>query len=131
MDNRRLMPLLLFFFSLFMLWNEWQKYNQPKVAMQATASSATVGGSSVPPPSAMQPAGIPSVPSVAPMPSAAKGELISISTDVFVVQVSTQGGDIVGLEFNDYKSTVDQTKPLWLFEAKHQYAAQSGLIGTG
>ena len=131
MDNRRLMPLLLFFFSLFMLWNEWQKYNQPKVAMQATASSATVGGSSVPPPSAMQPAGTPSVPSVAPMPSAAKGELISISTDVFVVQVSTQGGDIVGLEFNDYKSTVDQTKPLWLFEAKHQYAAQSGLIGTG
>ena len=131
MDNRRLMPLLLFFFSLFMLWNEWQKYNQPKVAMQATASSATVGGSSVPPPSAMQPAGTPSVPSVAPMPSAAKGELISISTDVFVVQVSTQGGDIVGLEFNDYRSTVDQTKPLWLFEAKHQYAAQSGLIGTG
>ena len=131
MDNRRLMPLLLFFFSLFMLWNEWQKYNQPKVAMQATASSATVGGSSVPPPSAMQPAGTPSVPSVAPMPSAAKGELISISTDVFVVQVSTQGGDIVGLELKDYQSTVDQEKPLSLFEAKHQYAAQSGLIGAG
>ena len=131
MDNRRLMPLLLFFFSLFMLWNEWQKYNQPKVEMQATASSASAGGSSVPAPSAIQPAGTPSVPTVAPMPSVAKGELVSISTDLFVVQVSTQGGDIVGLELKDYQSTVDQEKPLSLFEAKHQYAAQSGLIGAG
>ena len=40
--------------------------------------------------------------------SEAKGELLTVSTDLFVAQVSTQGGDIVGLEFNDYKSTVDK-----------------------
>ena len=131
MDNRRLMPLLLFVFSLFMLWNEWQKYNQPKVEMQTTASSASANGS-IPVPSATQPAlaTSSSVPVVASAP-ARKGEIVSVATDLFVAQVSTQGGDIVGLELNDYKSISDKTKPFSLFEAKHQYAAQSGLIGAG
>jgi hypothetical protein len=30
MDNRRLLLLLVFSFSLVMLWDAWQKYNQPK-----------------------------------------------------------------------------------------------------
>lgn len=29
MDNRRLLLLLVFSFSLVMLWDAWQKYNQP------------------------------------------------------------------------------------------------------
>ena len=132
MDNRRLMPLLLFAFSLLMLWNEWQKYNQPKVVIQTTSSSAFVSGSSIPVPSAIQPASAtPSVPVVAATPSVTKGEIVSVTTDLFVAQVSTQGGDMVGLELNDYKSISDKTKPFSLFEAKHQYAAQSGLIGAG
>ena len=130
MDNRRLMPLLLFIFSLFMLWTEWQKFNQPKVEVSATATSASVNGSSVPVPSVKSPAPTSSVPQVS-LSSEAKGELLTVSTDLFVAQVSTQGGDIVGLEFNDYKSTVDKSVQFSLFEAKHRYAAQSGLIGAG
>jgi YidC/Oxa1 family membrane protein insertase len=30
MDNRRLLLLLVFSFSLVMLWDAWQKYSQPK-----------------------------------------------------------------------------------------------------
>jgi hypothetical protein len=30
MDTRRLILVLIFTFSSFMLWENWQKYNQPK-----------------------------------------------------------------------------------------------------
>lgn len=30
MDTRRLILVLIFTFSSFMLWESWQKYNQPK-----------------------------------------------------------------------------------------------------
>ncbi|MBS1171750.1 MAG: 60 kDa inner rane insertion protein, partial [Proteobacteria bacterium] len=32
MDSQRLILLLVFTFSLVMLWDGWQKYNQPKTA---------------------------------------------------------------------------------------------------
>ena len=38
MDNRRLILLVIFFFSLAMLWSAWQKHNNP----QSVASSAPV-----------------------------------------------------------------------------------------
>ncbi|MDA4643139.1 membrane protein insertase YidC, partial [Enterobacter hormaechei] len=41
MDNRRLILLLVFSFSLVMLWDGWQKHNKPPVpAVAATANSA-------------------------------------------------------------------------------------------
>jgi len=61
----------------------------------------------------------------------AKNESVSIKTDLFVATVSTQGGDIIGLELNKYKSVEDKNKQFSLFEAKHRYMAQSGLIGEG
>ena len=30
MDNRRIILLMIFSFSLVMLWDAWQKHNQPK-----------------------------------------------------------------------------------------------------
>ncbi|MBK7325937.1 MAG: hypothetical protein IPI89_07325, partial [Propionivibrio sp.] len=52
MDNRRLILLLVFSFSLVMLWDAWQKYNQPKVAAQIAAVTVAADGSPVPVPSA-------------------------------------------------------------------------------
>jgi YidC/Oxa1 family membrane protein insertase len=40
MDNRRLLLLIVFSFSLVMLWDAWQKYSQPKAASPATSGSA-------------------------------------------------------------------------------------------
>jgi YidC/Oxa1 family membrane protein insertase len=37
MDNRRLLLLIVFSFSLVMLWDAWQKYSQPKAASPATS----------------------------------------------------------------------------------------------
>jgi YidC/Oxa1 family membrane protein insertase len=62
---------------------------------------------------------------------ATKGEIVEIRTDLFTAQVSTQGGDLIGLELSSYRATEDSSKNFRLFDIAHRYAAQSGLIGDG
>ena len=133
MDTRRLILVFVFSLSLVMLWDAWQKYNHPPVPVQTGSTAAAIDGSPVPSPSATLPAAASaaSVPASAPEPTAARIESVSIKTDLFVATVSTQGGDIIGLELNKYKSVEDKNKQFSLFEAKHRYMAQSGLIGEG
>jgi YidC/Oxa1 family membrane protein insertase len=133
MDNRRLILLVVFSFSLVMLWDAWQKYNQPSVAAHSTSIGATARDSSVPVPSSALPAAASpsSVPAASSAPTATRGEVVSIKTDLFVADVSTQGGDLVGLVLNNYKAIDDKDKNFPLLESKHQYSAQSGLIGEG
>lgn len=135
MDNRRLILLVVFSFSLVMLWDAWQKYNHPPLPAQSAAVSAVARDSSVPVPSAAQAqpaaASAASVPAAVAAPAAAKGEIVSVKTDLFVADVSTQGGDLVGLVLNNYKAIDDKTKNFPFLERKHQFAAQSGLIGDG
>lgn len=133
MDNRRLILLVVFSFSLVMLWDAWQKYSNPPLPTQSAAVSAAARDSSVPVPSAAQPAAATSaaVPAALSVPTAAKGEVVSIKTDLFVADVSTQGGDLVGLVLNNYKAIDDKDKNFPFLESKHQFAAQSGLIGDG
>ncbi|MEI7429712.1 MAG: membrane protein insertase YidC [Betaproteobacteria bacterium] len=130
MDNRRLTLLIVFALSLFLLWDAWQKYNQPKVETAQSAVTAT-NGSAVPVPSVQQlPVGA-VVPSFAAPVVAPKGEIVSIKTDLFVADISTQGGDIIELALKNYKASEASNTVFSLFEAKHQYVAQSGLIGDG
>ncbi len=133
MDNRRLILLLVFCFSLVMLWDAWQKYNQPKVAAQIAALTTSANGLPVPIPSATQPAPASktAVPALASASKAVLGEVVSIKTDLFVADVALLGGDIIGLELKNYKESNDKKKDFSLFDTRHQYAAQSGLIGEG
>ena len=131
MDTRRLILVLIFTFSSFMLWESWQKYNQPKPAANAVAT--TTPGSAAPTPSvSLQPG---SAGSAAPVVSAAAiapvGETFIVSTDLLKATISAQGGDLVELELLRYKEHGNKDKNFFLFEAKHQYMAQSGLIGEG
>jgi YidC/Oxa1 family membrane protein insertase len=124
MDNRRLILLLVFSFSLVMLWDGWQKHNQPKVPATAAA------------------AGVPT-PTTAPRrrrragparrAGAGRAPKAIIRTDVLVAEVSAQGGDIVRLELTKHHSSEDSTRNYVLFDngEKHNYAAQTGLIGNG
>jgi YidC/Oxa1 family membrane protein insertase len=130
MDNRRLLLLLVFSFSLVMLWDAWQKYNQPKVALAPATSSAQSIGAAPLPTVSLQAANAGS-PVVVNTASPIKAETVTIKTDLIAVEVSTLGGDIVGLDLNRYKAIAEKDKNLSLFEAKHQYLAQSGLIGEG
>lgn len=130
MDNRRLILLLVFSFSLVMLWDGWQKHNQPKVPATAAAAGGTAG---VPTPTTAGAPGAVAVPGqpAAPAPVAAPKAIIR--TDVLVAEVSAQGGDIVRLELTKHHSSEDNTRNYVLFDngEKHNYAAQTGLIGNG
>ncbi len=130
MDTRRLILVLIFTFSSFMLWESWQKFNQPKPA--ADAAVATTPGSAAPKPSVALQASTSG--SGAPVISAdAKpvGETFTVSTDLLKATISAQGGDLVELELLKYKEHDNKDKNFFLFNAKHQYLAQSGLIGEG
>jgi YidC/Oxa1 family membrane protein insertase len=140
MDNRRLILLMVFSFSLIMLWDAWQRQSQPKVA--PAASSAPAAGASagaVPTPTlpAAAPAAGPSaVPGAVPgaaaaiAPGAAKAR---IRTDLYVAEISSMGGDITRLELVRHPETGDKSKNFVLFDngGKHIYLAQSGVIGEG
>lgn len=132
MDTRRLILVLIFTFSCFMLWENWQKYNQPKPAVEAAANPA---GNAVPKPSATLQAGTSAsgTPVLDPATNAAAvaAETFTVSTDLLKASISTQGGDLVQLELLKYKEHDDKEHSFILFDAKHAYAAQSGLIGEG
>jgi YidC/Oxa1 family membrane protein insertase len=127
MDTRRLILVLIFTFSSFMLWENWQKYNQPKPADAVAA--APVSGAAPTPSAALQAKAAPGAPAVATPVSTA--ETFSITTDLLKATISAQGGDLVSLELLNYKEHDDNQKNFDLFDAKHQYLAQAGLIGEG
>ena len=56
-----------------------------------------------------------------------------IRTDLYVADISSQGGDITRLELVRHPDTEDKSKHFVLFDngSKHVYLAQSGLIGEG
>jgi YidC/Oxa1 family membrane protein insertase len=138
MDNRRLILLLVFSFSLIMLWDAWQRQAMPKSAAPSSAASATAAGSSAPagtvptpslPAVAGAPAAVPATASLV-MPGAANAKVV---TDLYVANISSQGGDITRLELVRHPDTEDKSKNFVLFDngGKHVYLAQSGVIGDG
>jgi YidC/Oxa1 family membrane protein insertase len=127
MDNRRLLLLIIFSFSMVMLWDAWQKYSQPKAILPAPVAATAVPPA--PQPSANLHEPRPAAPGTAVSTTVETAERVTVRTDLFVAEISKQGGDIVRLEFNAYKDSGNKAKDFALFEAKHQYVAQSGLIG--
>ncbi len=130
MDNRRLILLLVFSFSLVMLWDGWQKHTHPKVEAPV-AANATPGVPTPTPSAGAAAATLPGQPAAAP--AAVAAPTATIRTDVLIAEVSAQGGDIVRLELTQHKATEDKSRNYVLFDngEKHNYSAQSGLIGNG
>ncbi|MBI4996481.1 MAG: membrane protein insertase YidC [Rhodocyclales bacterium] len=133
MDNQRLILFLIFSFSLIMLWDAWQKQGTP--GQVATPPAATVSAAAPAGGSAAAPVPVPTaetIPSAAgpaaPVDAAAR---LAVTTDLFVAEISAQGGDLTRLEFRAHKATENRDSNFVLFEAKHSYAAQGGLIGPG
>ncbi|MCK9387472.1 MAG: membrane protein insertase YidC [Sulfuritalea sp.] len=137
MDNRRLILLLVFSFSLIMLWDAWQKQSRPNLATATTttAPAATASGGVVPTPT-LPSASPGAAPAAVPVSSAvvAPGAMSArIKTDLYVANISSQGGDITRLELVRHYDTEDKSKHFVLFDngGKHIYLAQSGLTGEG
>lgn len=130
MDNQRLILLLVFFFSMMMLWDAWQRQNQPQaevpVAAGTPANQKSASDASVP---AAPPASSPVVPDAATL--AAAQPMLQVRTDFVVADISALGGDLVRLELLRHRATENKEANFVLFEPGHAYAAQSGLIGAG
>ncbi|MGB4227928.1 MAG: membrane protein insertase YidC [Candidatus Dechloromonas phosphoritropha] len=129
MDTRRLILVLIFTFSSFMLWESWQKFNQPKPP--SSVSAGAPAGNAVPQPSSALQA-VAAAPVTGQQPAAiAAGDTFMIQTDLVKATISMVGGDIVELDLLKYKTQDGKDMTLALFDTKHQYMMQSGLIGEG
>ncbi len=142
MDIQRLILLMILTFSLVMLWEGWQKHNQPvpaavaSVNAGAATTSAAPGSAAVPTASGTLVAAGAAVPSGKPTvvtADVAENSTISVKTDLYLAEISTQGGNIVRLDLRKHKATGDNTRDFRLFDnGEHGiYEAQSGLLGNG
>ncbi|MDR0529112.1 MAG: membrane protein insertase YidC [Zoogloeaceae bacterium] len=155
MDTRRLMLLAVFLFSLFMLWDSWQRTQHPPVNTQKVAAQETtdkhgavsadipkadgnlraVGGSGADAADISE-AGEPQT----------QAESVFVETDLVRAEISARGGDIVWLGLKRYRAGGDANQDsatnagenaaekheelFALFSDTHSYSAQSGLIGA-
>ncbi|HEV3010915.1 MAG TPA: membrane protein insertase YidC [Burkholderiales bacterium] len=126
MDTQRLILLVIFSFSLLMLWEAWEKEKRPKPPPAAPAGAQQGVPAPVQPPAAGKPS--------AAIPEAqapAKGEAMRVSTDLIVAEVDTLGATLKRVELLRHKDSKDLTKHLVLLGPEHHYEAQSGLAGEG
>lgn len=127
MDTQRLILFVVFSFSILLLWDAWQKEQQPAPVQAPQTVVATT-----PTPGAVMTA---TSQAVAPEVAAKleKGETLRVHTDALYVEINTAGGDIRRLELLKHHDTADKNKNFILLadEKPHTYVAQSGLIGGG
>ncbi len=126
MDFQRILLFLVFSFSIYSLWEGWQREHQ--IPVQPGFSSST------PAPSQNlvkldKPKEMASAPDV--IASSQKGEPVTVRTDFMQVEINTLGGDITRLELLNHHDTNDKSKPFVVFEsdAGQKYIAQTGLLG--
>jgi len=139
MNNQRLILLLVFFFSIMMLWDAWLRQGQPaqpaKTAQQESAQTQGTGASSAAVPSAptfaAAPGAVPVPGSAGVNPAVTGAAVMKVKTDLVVADISAQGGDLVRLELLHHHATENRKENFILLDAAHHYAAQSGLIGVG
>ena len=129
MDFQRVFLFLIFSFSAFILWEGWNKQQNPTIEI--------VKASSTPVASALLTTGKEkqqiSSSSVSVDQVKAKAESIRVVTDYLSVEISTLGGDITHIDLLKHFDTIDKTKHFVLLhnDLEHKYVAQSGLLGQG
>jgi YidC/Oxa1 family membrane protein insertase len=132
MDAQRLVLLMIFGFSLLMLWEAWDKHNRPKPpavppAAQQGVPAPEKAAAPAPPAAAASPAPpAASLPATAP---AVRGELIRATTDLLAADIDTLGATLSRLELTRHRDSHDASKNFVLLGPAHRYEAQSGLTG--
>jgi YidC/Oxa1 family membrane protein insertase len=127
MDFQRLFLFLILSFSLMMIWDGWQRYQQPQLVQQANTVKSD-----------LPVAAVASVAAQATILQASEkqvaGKIIKVKTDILQAEISSVGGDIQRLDFLNHPDGEDKNKHFVLFAKganTHNYAAQSGLLGEG
>ncbi|MBL8523285.1 MAG: membrane protein insertase YidC [Betaproteobacteria bacterium] len=141
MDTQRIIALIVFMFSGMLLWEAWNKHNQPPLQKTATQTQAATGPSA----STAASATVPSPTLATPADSAngvhagaGKGvpgsaERVRVSTDAMLVEIDTLGGDIRQVTLLKHPARGDASKPFILMQDKAgaYFVAQSGFSGKG
>jgi YidC/Oxa1 family membrane protein insertase len=132
MDSQRLILFFVFSFSLFMLYDAWQREQQPvRPAVTAKTDAKSRADSTLPPPPSEKLVPPPAAAPQASQAPAASGTVVKVETDVFHVEIGTTGGDLRRLELKEHRAVEDKKKNFVLFQQRpdHTYVAQSGLLG--
>lgn len=131
MDTQRIIAFIIFSFSILLLWESWQTYNNPKPAVEAQAD---VQSQAQPDKNVDLP-----VPGQALNPNAAivgneavsQGARARIITDVIEAEIDSNGGDLRRLVLSQYRQNEAADQPFVLLEEKagRNYFAQMGFVG--
>lgn len=132
MDTKRLILFVVFSMSIFMLWDAWQREQQPQPTASQPAGQTPVADGIPAPTQVTQPAPSTTV-TPAANPQLTVGERIKVKTDLFDAEIDVNGGDLRRMVLIKHGSAEDKKKPIILLtdEAPHFYVAQTGLIGAG
>jgi YidC/Oxa1 family membrane protein insertase len=128
MDFQRISLLVVFTFSIFLLWDGWQKQQNPVPQIISASSPPTVGSGLTPSVKPMNP-----TVAVSQLQNSETGDTLTIKTDFLKVEINTLGGDITQVELLKHFDTNNKSKPFVMFQNSldHKYLAQSGLLGLG
>ncbi|MBI5330381.1 MAG: membrane protein insertase YidC [Betaproteobacteria bacterium] len=136
MDTQRIIAFIVFSFSLLLLWENWQAYNNPQPVVAAKPGQPAAQGNDVP---AAPGQGLVSETKAGVQPlagQAARGARAVIITDVLRAEIDANGGDLRDLTLPGYlqnEAGKDGVRPVFkLFEerAGRNYFAQTGFIGN-
>jgi YidC/Oxa1 family membrane protein insertase len=133
MDTQRLILVLIFSFSAFMLIEAWQREARGPVEPMVAAKAQKSGTEATPTPSVkLEPPVSSGAPTVTPSKPVER-ESILVATDVLKLEIDTIGATLYRAELTQHRATVDTKKNFVLLErnAQQSYLAQSGLIGAG
>lgn len=138
MDTQRIIALVVFLFSGMLLWQAWDKHNNPTMLAQGAARTQTgaedqrfeKSTGTVPVPSAPLNASPAIANSKVPdISGPTGGRRISVTTDTLKVELNSQGGDIRQVTLLKHAARGDATRPFVLMQDKvgAYFVAQSGL----
>lgn len=129
MESQRSLFAIGLLFVSFLLWQEWQKDYGPQPVQQSSVSeiaeSATdVTNDDIPASSTSQNVATAAV-------SGSNSQFITVKTDTLLVEINTQGGDVVSAKLNKYPVEQGADEPTTILDKKNAtlHIAQSGLIG--
>ncbi|MFO1320879.1 MAG: membrane protein insertase YidC [Burkholderiales bacterium] len=136
MESSRLVFLIVFCVSLYLLGEKWIQQHEPKNEKPvATNQSRSIAPPASPATELRGQAGTQAQTAASPTDSGApvpSGDIVTVVTDVLKVDISTVGGDVRRVEFLKHRDSVKPDVNFVLLDStsNHTYIGQSGILGS-
>ncbi|HEY8242522.1 MAG: membrane protein insertase YidC [Vicinamibacteria bacterium] len=145
MDTQRLILFVIFSFSLFMLYEAWNREHRPPPPPPISTAGTTTTATTAPRPADVPPAptgpgaipattaaGVPPTTTGA-QPAAAAARPVTVKTDLYTAEIDPVGGVIAQVALAQHRDAFDTSKPYLALQrnAERTFVAQAGLLGEG